>query len=56
MLTVVAELVARPGREAEVRQELLAMVEATPHLQAFGAKAHGLLAQLPRVLTYTRIA
>lgn len=95
MLTVVAELIAKPGREAEVKQELLAMVEATrleegcvqydlhvttdqpgsfvfyenwtsrealdrhnasPHLQAFGAKAADLLAQPPRVLTYTRIA
>lgn len=29
MLTVVAELIARPGREAEVTAELLRMVEAT---------------------------
>lgn len=29
MLTVVAELVAQPGREAELTTELLAMVKAT---------------------------
>jgi quinol monooxygenase YgiN len=29
MITVVAEMFARPGREAELKTELLAMVEAT---------------------------
>jgi quinol monooxygenase YgiN len=95
MLTVVAELIAKPGREDDLKIELLRMVEATrreegcvqydlhvgtdqpgsfvfyenwtsrealdrhaasPHLQAFGAKAPELLAQPTRVLTCTRIA
>jgi quinol monooxygenase YgiN len=95
MLTVVAELIAKPGREADLKTELLAMVEATrpedgciqydlhvsteqpgsfvfyenwasrealdrhaasPHLQTFGAKAHDLLSQPARILTYTRIS
>jgi quinol monooxygenase YgiN len=95
VVTVVAELTAQAGKDAEVKQELIAMVEATRleegcvqydlhvsteqpgtflfyenwtsrealerhsaslHLQAFAAKAPGLLAQPARVLTYTRIA
>ncbi len=95
MLTVIAELIAKPGCEAELKTELLRMVEATrpeegcvqydlhvdterpgnfvfyenwtsrealdrhaaaAHMQAFGAKAGGLLAQPARLLTCTRIA
>ena len=94
LLTVVADLVAKPGKEEELRQVLLGLIEPTrkeegfvqydlhvstddprrfvfyenwtsrealdrhlqtPHLQAFIAAADELLAEPPRILTYTRI-
>ena len=95
LLTVVAEMLAQPGREAELERQLLALVEPTrkeegcvqydvhratdeagrfvfyenwasrdllerhlgsPHLTAFREAAGGLLAEPPRIVTYTRIA
>jgi quinol monooxygenase YgiN len=94
-LTVVAEMVARPGKEEELRRALLALVEPSrrdpgfvqydlhvstdepgrfvfyenwtsremldrhldaPHLKAFLGVADSLLAEAPRIRTYTRIA
>lgn len=95
LLTVVAELIAKPGKEDALRQALLACIEPTraetgcvqydlhestdtpghfvfyenwtsraaldehlqtPHLKNLGAQSPELLAQDPRILTYTRIA
>ena len=95
LLTVVAEMTAKPGQEDELRRHLLALVEPTrkeegfvqydlhqstadpaqflfyenwtsremldrhlvsPHLQAFLAVSGELLAEPPRILTYTQIA
>lgn len=94
LLTVVAEMLAKPGKEDELKRELLALIEPTrkeegcvqydlhvgtddprrfvffenwtsrehlqrhsvsAHLKAFGEKKKDLLAEPPRVLTYTRI-
>jgi quinol monooxygenase YgiN len=93
-VTVVALMRAKPGKEADLRQELLALVPIThkepgclnydlhvdpqnpaafcfhenwtskqhlddhlarPHLQAFLAKAGGLLAEPPQILLYEKI-
>jgi quinol monooxygenase YgiN len=95
LLTVVAEMLAKPGREEALRAQILALVDptrreegcvqydvhqstdepgrfvfyenwtsremldrhlASPHLKAFLAVAGDLLAEPPRVETYTRIA
>ncbi len=95
LLTVVAEMLAKPGREDELKRHLLALVEptrreegcvqydvhvatgepgrfvfyenwtsremldrhlASPHLQAFLKAAPELLAEKPRIVTYSRIA
>jgi quinol monooxygenase YgiN len=95
LLTVVAEMKAKPGREEALRRAVLALVEPTrkedgcvqydlhvhtsdpgrfvfyenwtsreqlnrhldsPHLRAFDAASADLLAEPPRVETYTRIA
>jgi quinol monooxygenase YgiN len=94
LLTVVAVLVAKPGREDDLRAALLALIPptrkeegcvqydlhvsterpgqfvfyenwtsrelldrhlASPHLQAFAAREHELLAAPARIETYTRI-
>jgi quinol monooxygenase YgiN len=94
LLTVVAEMAAKPGKEDDLRRALTALIEptrkeegcvqydlhvatdspgrfvfyenwtsrelldrhlASPHLKAFGAMAGDLLAEPPRILTYSRI-
>ena len=95
MLSVVAEITAKPGKEAELRRGLMGLIEPTrkengcvqydlhvstddparfvfyenwssraaldahlgsAHIQAMLAVADELLAEPPRILTYTRIA
>ncbi|MFN3324950.1 MAG: putative quinol monooxygenase [Bryobacteraceae bacterium] len=95
LLTVVADLVAKPGKEEDLKRQLLALVDPTrreegcvqydlhqstdeparfvfyenwtsrgaldrhlqsAHITAFRQLATELLAEPPRILTYTRIA